>query len=122
METVKGRDEILRNLQTLDGYRKSSDKSERVFWENLIKLGRCFVAFESDGQFIFGPSRFVGYLDNDMVKHKVNREKDGRVTNKALYNILERCSPDDAFEKEFVVFCSREGIVPSNKQRKYWIA
>jgi putative restriction endonuclease len=93
-----------------------------MFWENLIKRGRCFVVWESGKGLMVGPSRFVGYVDNDLLKHKVNGEKDGRDTNKALYKLWGRCSPNDALDKEFVVFCSREGIVPSNKQRKYWIA
>jgi len=59
MEIVKGRDEILRNLQTLDGYRKSSDKSEKVFWENLIKLGKCFVVWEAGKGPMVGLSRLL---------------------------------------------------------------
>ena len=120
METVKALDGILRNLESLERYQKSSDKSERVFWENLIKRGRCFVVWESHGQFTFGPSRFVGYLDNDMLKHKANREKDGRVTNKVIKSFLKECVADKLLETEFVRVCQNENIEPARIQRKYW--
>jgi hypothetical protein len=104
----------------LENYRTSQDEGKRRFWQDLIRLGRCFVAFDSGKGWIFGPSRFVGYINNDWRQHKANQEKDGKVTNKSLYKILGKCTPNEAVENAFMKFCSREGTQPSHKQRKYW--
>lgn len=87
MKTVSNLNELITNIQTLDGYRYSQIDPEYDFALNLIKNGTCFVAMEDSSVYRFYPSRFIGYADNSTDAHLNNVEKDGKETNPAISKI-----------------------------------
>jgi hypothetical protein len=120
MRLVETWTEIRQNLLRFDSYRTSLDPLEREFHSDRIRLGKCFVALDTDRGCIFGPSRFLGYADNDYQTHESNALKHGWDTNPAINLTLGRCEPNGEIEAVFLEFCGDHDIVPSNNKRKYW--
>ena len=126
MKLVTSWSQIEKNLMKLEEYKRSSDQEEIEFYTNLIKRGICFVVYESRGTLYFGPSRFVGYADNDMHSHLANESKDGRETNPAINNIIDSApEEDDILEEEYKRLCESLGFEPKatgpfRLKRKYW--
>lgn len=120
METVKRPSDIQSNILQLEKYKNSENSEERKFYKDIIRRGRCFVALDTRNGFIFAPSRFVGYVDNDINKHNENYNKDGRITNVAIDGILGPHDVNNELEKRFKIFCQNLDINPDNHTRKYW--
>ncbi len=78
------------------------------------------MVVEINGRHYFAPSRFVGYSENNIEKHNNNTGKDGRDTNPIIDTIIGRHEINNLIEEEFLKFCSQNGIVPDNRERKYW--
>jgi hypothetical protein len=127
MELVESWEDIKKNLITLEQYRNSPLDDVRHFYLGLIKRGVCFVIYEHDGKLILGPSRFVGYLNNNMYAHLANEYKDGRETNPSITKILDRPPKENKdLEEVYRGFCKHLGIEPSGTgsfgvRRKYWL-
>jgi hypothetical protein len=127
MKTVNTWNEIKENIGTLESYLKSKGPENRYFVE-LIKRGTCFVAYQYEKDVHFAPSRFIGYSKNDYTRHLGNNSKDGRITNKAIRDILG-CAPQVNGELEFRYknFCIGLGFTPFRTgtygaARKFWFS
>lgn len=90
MQTVKSADEIVRNVLIFHGYKDSPREEERNFYSDRRGLGKNFVWLRIDGQDMFGPSRFVGYRDNTMIKHLAFEGKHGGETSKLIRRVLTK--------------------------------
>lgn len=77
---------------------------------------------------IFAPSRFIGYIENTIGYHENNNSKDGRVTNKAINEILKKTPQvDGELEFQDKQFCQCLGFTPSKTgtsgvARKFWFS
>jgi hypothetical protein len=129
MELVSKWDQVLKNIRTLQAARKSRDSSLRTEYLDLIKLGTCFIIYKSDEGLAFAPSKFVGYVNNDVKWHNENKKKEGRHgarTNEALANIIgRRPESDQNSERAYCLFCRSLGFEPqqtgtAGHPRKYW--
>ena len=108
--------ELMNNLCRVDTY-LNDDNEEN--YKNIIRLianGTNFVAYKSEGQYHFAPSRFVGYLNNDLLTHLVKKNgKNGRETSPAIDSIIGRTRTfNQALEDEYLGFCDRLGITPKH--------
>lgn len=127
MKTVSNLNELITNIQTLDGYLNAQVDPEYDFALNLIKNGTCFVAMEDSSVYRFYPSRFIGYADNSMDAHLNNVEKDGKETNPAISKILgAKPSINSILNKEYARYCETLGFEPRDKgtfgsERKFWL-
>ena len=125
MRLVRDCHEIVRNLHTLKKYRDSYGY-ERDEYVRLIKSGICFVVFQTDDDLLFGPSRFVGYANNDLDAHRDNIDKHGSKTNRRITEILGQHPHDShALEKEYERHCRELGEFPPKTgsfgiTRQYW--
>lgn len=72
---ISTKQELQDNLQTFISYSKSNLEEEREFFRESLSRGRCFVVNENGSQ--FAPSRFLGYVANNMTDHKRDEEKHG---------------------------------------------
>ena len=131
---ISKREEILKNIDTLNGYLGNTNVNECDYAKKLIQRGKCFIAFPYKGEYRFYPSRFMGYVNNTMETHeymgKKKKEtgettKDGRKTNPVISAILGNLILVDDnewnnLELSFLKFCKKFDIDPSNKERKYW--
>ena len=122
MDLVTRWDQIEKNLHTFASYRNSTDPVEREFYAERLKRGICIVACEHGGKILFGPSRFVGYIDNNLDDHTNNRFKDGRETNPAIDSVLGyHSSPDIRLLSEHERQCHYLGVEPTvHQNRRFW--
>lgn len=122
MEIVRTWQQIKDNLDTLERYRYSSDPEESEFYRDMIRRGRCFVVHQQGDTLRFGPSRFVGYIDNSRQKHLDNPHKDGKETNPEISRILGYSNTENRMlEQEHNRLCRDLGVVPYNVRRSYWL-
>ena len=106
IELVESKEDIKYNIKVIDKYLSDKVDPEYSFALNLIKRGICFVADDSSGQTRFYPSRFLGYATNSMDMHQNNDQKDGRVTNPAITEILgSKPEPNSELEKAYTEYC-----------------
>lgn len=118
--------ELMNNLCQVDTYLNDDNEENYKNIVRLIANGTNFVVYKSDGQYHFAPSRFVGYLNNDLLTHLVKKNgKNGRETSPAIDSIIGHTRAfNQALEDEYLGFCDRLGITPKhmvNTQRKYWL-
>lgn len=116
--------ELMVNLFQVDTYLNSDNDVEYNEITTLIKRGTDFVVYKSNSDYHFAPSRFIGYLNNDLMTHLVkNNGKNGSKTTPRINRILSKsCKKDKIWEDKFLEFCQKLGVQPSNKtNRKYWI-
>ncbi len=88
MELINSIRDLEENLLTLEKYKESDDYRYVKFYKDLIKRGRCFGAYKKNGQYLFAPSRFIGYKNNNMEDHLANDEKDGKETNPVIDKMI----------------------------------
>jgi len=120
MDTVKTWSDIRTNILQLEKYKNSENSKERMFYKDIVRRGRCFVALDTRNGFVFAPSRFVGYIANDIKNHDENYDKDGRITNVEIDKILGPYDVNKILEERFKIFCQNLDINPDNHERKYW--
>ena len=122
MKLINTKSQLIKNIDTLEGYLKEGDNYSMNEAKALVKRGTCFVAYKVDNEIRFAPSRFIGYINNKLEMHSVSEEKDGRVTNKAIIKILEsKPLPNDKLNENYLKYCNLLGVQPSEKDyRKFW--
>lgn len=127
IELVYSEYQIWENIETLELYLNPYGyMDKRNFALDLIKNGVCFIAYKEGDEIKFAPSRFVGYVNNDMLKHENNEYKDGRETTKAISDILGAKPIEDVeLEEEYQKFCENNSVIVGKKgafgvKRKYW--
>ena len=117
--------QLRKNINNVEKYLAIGTDEEKMETYNLIKRGTCFVAYTIDEEVRFAPSRFVGYVYNELYKHALS-EKDGRETNKAISKVLgAQPLPNIMLEGKYLDYCRRLGILPNDNgafgaPRKYW--
>jgi hypothetical protein len=125
MPFIQSVDDLEANIDTLENYRSSSNINQVEFYKNLIKRGRCFIAYQIDDEYHFAPSRFLGYRQNNMIKHRRAislGQRDGRDTNRVLIRIIGQLPEENRhLGIKFRQFCKRLGVIPWNiNKRRYW--
>lgn len=128
-ELVSTIEHIVDNIETLYLYGESINQDERKFHDARIKNGKLFAVVQVGRGFRYAPSKFAGYVNND-ISHADNlRYRDGRKTNVALSRLLgeELEAGDEGYDdidQNFLDYCNRKGIRPSlhHRQRRYWMS
>lgn len=59
LELINNQSQLIENAKRLHSYRAGVN---REFYENLIARGATFIVVQIKDDFIFAPSRFVGYI------------------------------------------------------------
>lgn len=123
MQTITNINELKANLTRFEFYLSEGNSEEKEFARNLVKAGKCFVSYKMNKKWRFIPSRFAGYVDNTLEKHKNYQYKDGRETNPAINVIASnKLSQSDLLEENYLKYCISLGIEPHNNlKRKYWL-
>lgn len=127
MRTVENLNELKANIKTLDKYLNSKTDPEYEFGLGLVKKGTCFVAVKENGTYRFYPSRFIGYVNNNIDAHLNNDYKDGKETNPAISSILgSKPTPNPELDILYREYCELLGFVANERgsfgvERKYWV-
>lgn len=122
VELVYSESQLWKNIETIELYLNPYGYiDKRLFALDLIKNGVCLIAYKEGDEIKFAPSRFVGYVDNDMLKHESNVYKDGRETSKAISDILgTKAQEDIVLEEAYKNFCQKNSLTVGERKRKYW--
>ena len=120
---IENQSELYDNLMQVDAYLIGENDSDRFRMAGLIARGRDLVVYKSNSKLHFAPSRFVGYLNNDLLTHFVDGNgKHGTVTTQRIDKILGCHSvPDDELDKVYFAFCEELEVTPTKHQKKYWV-
>lgn len=125
MGLIKNLKQLKRNIRNVEKYLTVGTDEEKTEMCGLIKRGTCFVAYRINDEVRFAPSRFLGYVYNELHKHDPT-QTDGRETNIAINTILgEKAAPEIVLERKYLAYCMRLNIQPNRSgaygvQRKYW--
>jgi len=109
--------------QTVGEYKWSSD----IFYRMEIKGFEAKRTDPAASIYKFYPSRFLGYVDNNMDAHVNNDDKDGRKTNPKISVILGTKPVFNLeLEEAYVRYCEQLGFKANKKgsfgvERKYWL-
>ena len=125
MKTITNISQLIKNLETLENCLVSGE--DKLFKEaiSLVKHGICFVAYNINNETRFAPSRFVGYIDNEIEIH-LKSPKHGNTTNKAIIDILKsEPHSEKNLESKYIQYCHSLGIKPNKtgalgNERRYW--
>jgi len=126
MKLIESENQLLKNIDSIEGYLTEGDEYSSREAKALVKRGTCFVAYKIDKELRFAPSRFIGYVDNELDKHSASNKKDGRETNKVIIQILgTKPEPNDKLNENYMEYCNRLGFQPNEKgsfgaPRKFW--
>ena len=118
--------QLKQNISNVEKYLAVGSPEEQSQMQSLIKRGTCFVAYDVSGEVRYAPSRFLGYVYNELYKH-ISMDKDGRETNRAISQILNsRPAKNEKLEELYLVYCHNLGITPGEMgafgaPRKYWL-
>lgn len=105
---IENRIDVIKNIYTLYSYAKSKEKREWAL--QRFRQGKWYVVELFGNTLLFAPSRFVGYKNNTIEKHKSN-PGDGIQTNNKFYELKLYKEISDSFLSErFTNFMSMLGI------------
>lgn len=121
MRVVKSQDELEMNLSIFDGYLNEGTDAEYHFATALLKKGNSFIAYQTNGKYLFAPSRYIGYANNSMLKHESNNKKNGGATDTGISKVLDgRPLYNERLEAAYLTFIKRFGLTPKKIERKFW--
>lgn len=120
-------DDLVENLYEFNSYKDSENADEQNFFHKTIKSGWNFVCATVENEYMFCPSRFIGYESNSMAKHEQKRKRkgqgglDGTKTSATIKKVLGSApSFDEEIEANFITMCEELGIHPDKRDRTYW--
>lgn len=107
---IEDRVDVIKNIYTLYSYTIGDNTEYRDWAVQRFKQGQWFIVEPFGDTLMFGPSRFVGYKDNNIEKHQKNHG-DGKQTNKIfLERKIYKKIADEYISAEFEKFINRLGI------------
>lgn len=115
---IETRQDIISNIETLYSYLHGDNGEDNKSWaiDKLVR-GKNIVAEIINGRVCFGPSRFVGYMNNTREKHDENHG-DGTSTDDKIKQFYQKISDgrlDLLFQNILYAFGASSG------DKKYWI-
>jgi predicted HNH restriction endonuclease len=116
-------EQLQSNIALVESYLLGTEE-EMQFVIELIRLGSCFVCYQINNHIGFAPSRFLGYVNNNLEKHnksKKDHKVDGRETNPVITKILKQSLAENKIlEKKYCEYCKIFGVSPAKKKRTFW--
>ena len=116
---IETREDIVSNIRTLYSYLYGESGEDCRLWAiDKLKRGKNMVIEIIDNQICFGPSRFVGYVDNTKEKHEINHGNGTDTDNKMklFYQKVSDERLDALMQSELSKFDVSSG------SKKYWIS
>lgn len=122
MRAIEYETQLLVNIEAVENYLVEGNESEQKEIRDLIRKGKCFVAYKVNDEVRFAPSRFLGYVNNYLGEHDASHIKDGRITNIAIAKVLKsKLDSNEVLEAKYIAYCENLGLQPSNySKRRYW--
>ena len=121
MDLVQNESQVVENILRFNSYAHSPDVADINFFGDLLRRGHQFAYMRHRGQFLFCPSRFVGYVGNTRSLHVGYPFKTGLDTTPAISQALQQQlnDSDSNAEVAFIALCERlELEVPKRPLRR----
>lgn len=110
IDFIANRADVIKNIYTLYSYATGSNLEYKEWAIQRFKQGRWYVVEPFGDTLMFGPSRFVGYRDNSIDKHRIDHG-DGTQTNQKFRELKIYKEIDDPYlSLEFTHFMNALGI------------
>lgn len=107
---IENRIDVVKNIYNLYSYTQSSVAEYKEWALQRFKQGKWYVVEKFGNTLLFAPSRFVGYKDNTIEKHKSN-PGNGTQTNSKFHELkLYKEATDIFLSKQFESFMIILGI------------
>lgn len=110
---VENREDVKENLMKLFSYMRNGNEDEIKFAKDLIKYGNNFAIELIDGEYLFGPSRFIGYKKNSYESH-IQDQGHGSYTDSKLKRIYKTIAKGNDTHSSYIDMfkdiCSKYGI------------
>lgn len=122
MKLITSKEQLIANIETVENYLADGKTDDRTTMFELIRKGKCLVAYKIKNEYRFAPSRFLGYVNNSLAIHTSATTKDGRETNSLITKVLKsKLTSNLLLENKYIQYCKSLGLQPSNYgKRKYW--
>lgn len=128
---VENTEDLWRNIRKVESYLSGKSSTElRSAMVELIRRGNNFICYQVEGSedsVHFVPSKYIGYKDNEIVKHFNNRSSHtitGTETDVRLDRILGNKGEDAELCKKYHEYCLGLGIPKeklTKRKHKFWI-
>ncbi|MBA1245968.1 HNH endonuclease [Pseudomonas luteola] len=119
MVVVTAQDEIIENLRLFEDYLCEGTDDEQLYCSDLIRKGKCLIAYKVGQELRFAPSRYIGYTNNSIQSHSEDAG-DGRDTTPAISKLLGKLVENSDLDQKYIEYCESLGSTPYNKKRKFW--
>lgn len=107
---IENRIDVIKNIYALYSYAKSPIVEDKEWALQRFKQGKWYVVEPFSNILLFAPSRFVGYKNNTIEKHKANHG-DGTQTNNKFHELnLYKEMADKFLSEQFKHFMATLGI------------
>ena len=117
---ITAKNQIINNMDTIDSYLNAVGTTSCSYARDLINRGRSLAYRIIEGEYRFYPSRFIGYIDENMAEHKSDMG-DGKKTNPAITKILKtKLEENEDLEKEYFKYLRKLGLDSYDFKRRYW--
>ncbi|WP_222931720.1 hypothetical protein [Pseudomonas sp. WS 5013] len=119
MVVVTAQYEIIENLRLFEKYLCEGTDNEQLYCSNLIRKGKCLIAYKVGQELRFAPSSYIGYTNNSIQSHGEDAG-DGRDTTPAISKLLGKLVENSNLDQKYIEYCESLGSTPYNKKRKFW--
>lgn len=119
MTAVRKRDDIIDNIETFEGYLRSSKKEEKDFAIKSIKEATSILVYKVNGENHFGPARFMAYKSNKMAA-QLKEEEDPREVINIMTKIVGLPFKNDKIIEKFHEYAGQFTKTVPDHLRQYW--
>lgn len=123
---VENKKQIQENLGVFEGYLHSPNKKQREFAFKKVLAGQNFIAYRSEKNLHFAPSRYIGHKNASIENYSVSKGNGGRTDTRISKILTHNHSINTDIEDQYFDFISRFKMgkphdKKKKKHRKFWI-
>lgn len=122
MKFVRTTNDIIENLNKMEGYLNGSNSDDKKLAKALIAKSDALVIYKVDGVNHFAPSRFCAYKGNTLKKDASNTEYDKKSADKAVAKVVgKEAFVNQTILQKFTEYCDSLKIKPAKaEERLFW--
>ncbi len=116
---VNSKDDLIKNMENTE----LLFQEKNLYLRNRIIRGNNYVYYKFNGEDRFLPSRYVGYKNISIAKHKNAINKHGGTSDKAITSIIGENKTSSRFEdmlKKFIIKTYGKGFSPKDYKHSFW--
>jgi 5-methylcytosine-specific restriction protein A len=119
MTAVRKRDDIIDNIETLEGYIRSGKKEEKDFAIKAIREATSVLVYKVNGENHFAPARFVAYKNNKMASF-LKEEEDAKDVINIMTKIVGLPFSNDKIVEKYNEYLGQFTKTIPDHDRQYW--